>query len=191
MSDEREKKEPEPGPRAGSASRRTFLKAGTVATGGVITVVVAAPLARYAFYPVGREVVSSSDAPIDIGLKADDLEPGAAPVKVELVAAAVRDAWTVKSGVAVGAAWVRKNADGEIVAFTSTCPHLGCSVSFRPQEHQYRCPCHDSTFALDGEHKGGPAKRGLDPLPVAVDAEGRVKLTFKRYREDVAERIEV
>lgn len=182
MADERKNKE--------GQSRRTFLKVGTVAVGGVVTVVVTVPLVREFLYPVGRHVVSTPDEPIDVGLKAEELEAGGAPVRVKLVASSVRDAWNVESGVAVGSAWLRRNDAGEILAFTSVCPHLGCAIDFSEGEAAFRCPCHKSAFALDGEKQGGPAKRGLDPLPVSVGEEGRIKVTFKRFRLDIAERVE-
>lgn len=183
MADEREKN-------AGQ-SRRTFLKVGTVAAGGVVTVVVAVPLVPYVFDPVGRRVVTTPDEPIDVGLKAEELEAGGDPVRVQLVASSQRDAWSVASEVAVGSAWLRKTDAGEIIAFTSVCPHLGCAIDFAEQEAVFRCPCHKSAFALDGARQVGPARRGLDPLPVSEDEEGRVHVTFKRFQQDISERVEV
>src|SRR3972149_2677223 len=32
------------------------------------------------------------------------------------------------------------------------------------------CPCHASAFASDGSRLGGPARRGLDPLPHRIES---------------------
>ena len=79
--------------------------------------------------------------------------------------------------------------DGSLTAFTTTCPHLGCAVDLGPDGNEFKCPCHTSAFGLDGEKKGGPAKRGLDPLPVD-EKDGRVLVTFKRFKADIADREE-
>jgi menaquinol-cytochrome c reductase iron-sulfur subunit len=63
-------------------------------------------------------------------------------------------------------------------------------VSFDGGAGVYRCPCHKSAFARTGDKQAGPSKRGLDPLPVKVE-DGRVKVTFIRFRPDVPERTPV
>ena len=167
-------------------TRRGFLKTATVALGGALGAVMALPVVRYVFYPMGRRVVSSSTDPVDV-LAASSLPEGGDPVRVEIRAAAMRDGWNVKRDVALGSAWVRQEEGGEVRAFSSVCPHLGCAVGYSQDEGTFVCPCHKSSFALDGEKLGGPSKRGLDPLPVSVE-DGRVKVTFIRYQTDIPER---
>lgn len=169
-----------------NTTRRRFLSRVTLGLGGAIGAALAYPLARYAWFPVGKKTVSSAAEPIDV-LAADALVAGAPPVRVILTASEVRDGWSSASEVALGAAYVRKTDDGTIEALSSTCPHLGCSIELDPDQTKYRCPCHKSAFTLDGDKVGGPSKRGLDPLPVEV-ADGRVRITFVRYRADVPER---
>ncbi len=167
-------------------SRRSFLKVATMAIGGAIGAIVAIPLVRYLLFPVGRQVVSSADEAVDV-MSAAVLEPGAAPVRVQIDADEMRNAWSVSDSVPLGAAWVRKNQNGDVEALSSTCPHLGCAVDFDNNENVFKCPCHRSAFSVDGAKITGPSKRGLDPLPVEVD-DGRVKIRFVRYRTDIAER---
>ncbi len=151
--------------------------------GAVMTV----PLVRYFLYPVRRKIVSTPDAPIDIAAAAD-IVAGAAPVRLPIIASGVRDAWNTSEDVAVGSCWVRKDGAGKITAFTSVCPHLGCSVSYSERSSDFRCPCHNSAFGVDGSKKdNGPAKRGLDPLAVTVEG-GRLKVRFQRFRNDISER---
>jgi len=44
-------------------------------------------------------------------------------------------------------------ADGDIVAYSSICTHLGCAVAWRPETKVLSCPCHFSSF--------DPARGGL------------------------------
>lgn len=166
--------------------RRGFLKLATWAMGGAIGAVVSLPVIRYLFHPVGRETVSAPEEPVDVAAAAD-LVPGAAPVKLPVVASEVRDAWTVTRDVAIGSVWLSRTSEGEIRCFTSVCPHLGCAVDFDEDEDLYRCPCHRSAFALDGARISGPSKRGLDPLQVSVE-HGRIEVVYQRFRPDIPER---
>ena len=157
-----------------------------MAIGGTIGAVVAVPLVRYVLFPMGREVVSNSKEPIDV-LDVAGLKPGAAPIRVQVNAARMRNAWAVADDVPMGSVWMRKTETGEVQALSAVCPHLGCAVDFDEEAGVFKCPCHKSAFGVGGEKVSGPSKRGLDPLPVQVD-EGRVKVTFVRYRADIAER---
>jgi Rieske Fe-S protein len=170
-----------------SESRRSFLRAATLALGGAVGVVFAVPLVRYFLFPVGRKIVSSSSEAVDV-LAESALVPGGPPVQVAIVAARQRDGWVARDKVAVGSAWLSKDKAGKVTAFSGVCPHLGCAIGYDESSAAFRCPCHKSAFDRSGEKKEGPAKRGLDPLPVAVEG-GRVKVTFLRYRPDVPERI--
>ncbi len=167
-------------------SRRGFLKTATVAIGGAIGALAALPLVRFVFHPVGKGVVTSAAEPVDV-MASGALAAGGEPVRVQLRASAVRDAWSAQRDVPLGAAWLQRKEDGEVEAFSSVCPHLGCAVGYDEGEQQFVCPCHRSGFARDGERLYGPVKRGLDPLPVAEE-NGRVKVQFVRYELDTSER---
>ena len=65
---------------------------------------------------------------------------------------------------------VTQPTEGEFKAFTSTCPHQGCTVGEVTSE-EIICPCHGSAFSpTTGEVLQGPATVGL--AQVAVDIEG-------------------
>jgi Rieske Fe-S protein len=173
-------------PKAPPPNRRRFLEVATLAIGGAVGVVLAVPLVRYVLSPLGRKVVSAPDTPIDVcALSA--VPQGGRPIQVAVVSDAQRDAWVTRERVAVGSAWLRRDGD-KVVALSGQCPHLGCAFSFDGE--RFRCPCHKSAFKVNGERESGPAKRGLDPLPVEVVG-GRVRLRFIRFQPDVAERTEV
>ena len=56
--------------------------------------------------------------------------------------------------------------DGAVFALDLACTHLGCTVNVTPS--QLVCPCHGSTFDLDGAALTGPATRPLTRLEVRV-----------------------
>ena len=164
-------------------SRRRFLEIATMAIGGAMGAVLTVPIVRYVFFPVRRDIVADAGEPLDV-IEATAVKPGAPPVRVQLTASGVRNAWSVADDVALGAAWLSRDSSGKLQALSTACPHLGCAVDFDPQDANYKCPCHKSAFGQAGEKISGPSKRGLDPLPV-VEEDGRVKVTLVRYRPDV------
>jgi menaquinol-cytochrome c reductase iron-sulfur subunit len=70
------------------------------------------------------------------------------------------DGWKVTSEKTT--AWVIRQNDSQIVAFTPQCTHLGCAYSYDDKNKEFLCPCHTSTFGLDGKVLTGPAPRALD-----------------------------
>lgn len=66
---------------------------------------------------------------------------------------------------------------GELVAFGTVCPHLGCSVYYRPQEGKFECPCHQGVFDADGLPVSGPPQAPLTRYPTEVRG-GKVFIQF-------------
>lgn len=163
--------------------RRKFLKTAACAIGGGAGLVVVAPVVRVLLDPSGKQTVTTPREPIDVGLAAR-FAAGAAPTRVEIVAPVIKDAWTSARDVVLGAAWIRRVGPkpGDLDARSAICPHLGCAVGFEADKGTYLCPCHDSRFDLDGKKLTGPSERGLDPLPVQVGSDGRLKLTWVVYK---------
>ena len=56
---------------------------------------------------------------------------------------------------------------GEFTGFSAVCPHAGCAVS-KVDGARVLCPCHGSTFGLDGAVITGPAREPLAPAPITV-----------------------
>jgi Rieske Fe-S protein len=163
--------------------RRTFLKLATCGLGGAVGLAAAAPALSLVIHPSRSQTVTTPKDPIDVGA-AGVLAPEWR--KVDVVAPEVRDAWVTAKNVVLGAAFVRKT-DKQIEAVSATCPHLGCPVGWDAAKKQFLCPCHDSFFGANGEKGKGPAKRGLDPLPIEV-TDGRLRLTWVAYKLDTDKR---
>lgn len=61
---------------------------------------------------------------------------------------------------------VYRKPEGDLVAHSALCPHLGCIVSWNDQEHTWDCPCHGSRFSAEGEVTNGPANSNLQPAEI-------------------------
>jgi Rieske Fe-S protein len=59
---------------------------------------------------------------------------------------------------------VRRDPEGDLVALSGRCTHLGCAVAFNDDEQTWDCPCHGSRFGLAGEVVQGPATAPLARL---------------------------
>lgn len=71
----------------------------------------------------------------------------------------------------------------DIVALSSTCPHLGCQVHWEAQNERYFCPCHNGVFDPDGRGIGGPPGDAGQSLP-RYDVDVRDGLLFLRVNVD-------
>jgi nucleotide-binding universal stress UspA family protein/nitrite reductase/ring-hydroxylating ferredoxin subunit len=57
---------------------------------------------------------------------------------------------------------VYKAADGEVLALSPRCQHMGCTVDWNDADSTWDCPCHGSRYRADGTVFQGPAKKDLD-----------------------------
>jgi Rieske Fe-S protein len=64
-------------------------------------------------------------------------------------------------------------ADGALVAYSSVCTHLSCTVLWNRDEERLDCPCHDGTFdAFDGRVLTGPPPRPLPRIELVERPDG-------------------
>ena len=56
---------------------------------------------------------------------------------------------------------VYRNDDGELVAMSAKCTHMGCTVGWNSGEKTWDCPCHGSRYHPTGEVLNGPAAKAL------------------------------
>lgn len=159
--------------------RRGFLK---VLTGGVTAAMgalIAIPGLRFLTHPLRVRSVTGGDEPILVSALPAEIKPGK-PVRVDVIGAR-RDGWERLPRVKLGAAWLVRNVEGRLRAFSTACPHLGCGIDWDETTEKFACPCHRSGFGLDGQCLFGPAPRGMDELElVATDAEIRVR--YQRFK---------
>lgn len=171
--------------------RREFLtKACTVAVGGVATVPPLLGGIAVAFDPVRRPIPSGAGFVRVTRLEA--LPADGVPRKFTVVSDRV-DAWNKFPAAPVGAIYLRRTGETEVVALHSTCPHAGCFVDYVPGRNHFWCPCHNSAFGVDGsiETVGSPSARGLDGLAVEIRNGNEVWVKFQNFRTGSAEQIPV
>ncbi len=75
----------------------------------------------------------------------------------------------------------REKTDGGLLALWQKCPHLGCTVPWRPdfsflgRTGWFLCPCHGSTYTKEGGILvAGPAPRPLDRFAIEVQEDNSI-----------------
>lgn len=63
--------------------------------------------------------------------------------------------------------------DGDIVAYSGLCTHMGCPMNYDPATKIFVCPCHYSHFdaAADAMLIGGPATQNLPRIILEVEGQ--------------------
>lgn len=84
----------------------------------------------------------------------------------EFAALLTNDSWLLhpEYNVIIG------NREGVLGAFSSVCPHSGCTRDWSLSTTIFSCRCHGSTFNSKGDLIEGPATRGLTSLNVVREA---------------------
>ena len=73
----------------------------------------------------------------------------------------------VGSGVVVDGTLVTQPTAGVFKGFIARCTHAGCALS-KVVDGALACPCHGSSFGLDGQVLRGPAEQALRTRAVSV-----------------------
>ena len=145
-----------------SENRRTFFLTLIYGLWGVISAALALPAAAYLLLPPRARKTGGWVPAGDAGQLQPDLPS-------EMVFRRNRaDGWKITSEKT--SAWVVKTAGNQVVAYAPQCTHLGCAYRWDEKGHYFLCPCHTSTFGLDGKVLSGPAPRALDRYEVKVES---------------------
>ncbi len=164
-------------------SRRTLTLAVVIGS-CAIAAAAAIPAAAFVAAPIGSKGAAGRWVRT---LRLDQLIDGE-PKRVAIVDDR-RDAWTIERGVELGSVWLVKHGD-KVTAFSSVCPHLGCSVNVAPGAGAgFACPCHTSAFNPEGKRKSGPSPRDLDALATRIE-QGFVAVDFRRFRIGIGDKVE-
>jgi menaquinol-cytochrome c reductase iron-sulfur subunit len=185
---------PHPEPHASSPGseepRRDFLtKALAILFGAIITVIPFVPALGVFLDPLlrKRRAVGPAGGAVDSEgfirvATLNQIEPGP-PVQAAVVAD-LQNYWNRFPNTPIGSVYLRRTDDG-VQCFNARCPHLGCTVSYRNSEDIFFCPCHDSSFKVDGSRNNDIPPRDLDTLAVEIRNGDEVWVKFENYRVGV------
>ena len=73
-----------------------------------------------------------------------------------------------RTSISYGVYILRKEGD-QVLALDNMCTHLSCRVTWKEDEQDYVCPCHDAHFNIAGEVVSGPPPRPLDPYQTKIE----------------------
>lgn len=141
-------------------SRRQFLNYTLTGVGGFMAAGLLVSPLRMAIDPVLKESSAGDLANVSLAVEDITTEPTRVDWKIDQV-----DGW-YESQVNKSA-WVFKDENDEIQAFSPVCKHLGCVVSWEGSEdypNEFYCPCHDGRYYKDGTNV--PGTPPLAPLDV-------------------------
>lgn len=182
--------------RAEGEDRRGFVAIAAGAVGAIVAAVPVLAGLRVFVDPLtrtpkkkGKDDAATEDGKIRVTTL--DAIPEIGKVYRFPIITAREDKWNLYDPGPVGAVFLRRTSETEKpVAFTSVCPHLGCSVDIKGDT--YKCPCHNSTWTIDGARinpESCPSPRDLDTLEVEVK-NNEVFVAYKRFRGGIEDKVE-
>jgi Rieske Fe-S protein len=155
-------------------TRRDFIK-GTAATiGGLIGALIGIPSILYLLSP-SLQAEEDTDT---IALGPLENYPVGVPTRFEFIRTKV-NGWE-RTATNYGLYVVRKN-ESEVRVFSDICTHLGCRVSWHPDQENYISPCHDGHFDIVGNVVSGPPPRPLDEFTTKIE-EGNLFVQLPAFR---------
>jgi Rieske Fe-S protein len=151
--------------------RRSFLKWATHGLGVLFGAILGIPALAYLIDARNRAAPAGDFRKV---ARLSELKEGI-PQQV-VIRNVRRDAWTLHPNDIIGRVWLVRRSDDKVDAFTTICPHLGCSINYQRDHQRFVCPCHNGTFHLSGklasEQELGatnPAPRDMDNLEIRLE----------------------
>jgi menaquinol-cytochrome c reductase iron-sulfur subunit len=163
-------------------TRRDFLRVATVGLSTLVGLVLAVPGVAFIVSPLRKK---GREGSFKVLTRLKQLEVGV-PRSFAIIEER-RDAWIKYPREPVGSVWLIRQPEGaseRVLALSSECPHLGCAVNLAADGKSFHCPCHTSSFTIDGARINSVPPRGMDRLPVEL-TEGddpNVLIKFQRFR---------
>ncbi len=165
--------------------RGFFNHVAAVLVGSLVAIVPAATGLAVFLDPLRRKAKGASFIPVaPLGAVPDDGIPRQFPVVAERI-----DAWN-ESVQPIGAVYLRRlPGESQPRCLTATCPHAGCFVAYDGATNTFKCPCHNSSFAVDGSIiEPSPSPRPMDSLPCQVE-QTEILVKFENFYTGKAEKV--
>lgn len=177
------------------APERRGLVAGlaALATGAFISLTPLAAGVMFALDPIRRQRPKFRGANAEGFLPVTTLSrlpTDGTPVRFTIRADKL-DVYSVFKDQTIGTVYLRQmvGAVNPVIAYSDVCPHLGCKVNYQTSSKTFYCPCHASTFDLDGHKTNKIPPRDMDTLDVKVEQDGSVWVKFQDFRGAIAEKV--
>jgi menaquinol-cytochrome c reductase iron-sulfur subunit len=168
-------------PEPDGAPRRNFLASlGAVVLGGIAGLVPFVAGITALLDPLRKRAGAEGDGMVLVSRTS--LLPGDGVPRKFTVQADRKDAWTTYRNTPVGAVYLRRT-DDNVSALNVVCPHAGCFVGLAPDATRFQCPCHRSSFDLDGvvNDPSSPSPRDMDVLDVQVRNGDEIWVRFQNF----------
>lgn len=171
--------------------RRSFLKRASAATLGALALLSPVAVGVRTFLAPLRRQNAVSDGMVRVAVLSA-LPLDGTPRKFPIVASR-QDVWTHYPQAPVGAVYLRRVGGEKVEALSVICPHAGCFVDYAAERKGFLCPCHNSTFAVDGKVNDprSPSSRALDQLDTEIRHGEEVWVRFERFRTGVAGKVPI
>tara|TARA_A100001037_G_scaffold52259_2_gene44308 strand:+ start:5375 stop:5968 length:594 start_codon:yes stop_codon:yes gene_type:complete len=169
--------------------RRDFLVGASAVAAGTLAMLAPIGAAVVSLLdPLRREKVSSE---MVLVARTSAIPEDGSPRKFTVMADRT-DAWAAYDDSPVGAVYLRRSGD-EVRALNVVCPHAGCFVGVAKDNSRFSCPCHLSSFDLDGavDDPTSPSPRDMDTLDVEVRNGDEVWVRFQNFLPGRAEKTPV
>ena len=160
--------------------RRSFLTSmSAIVLGAVASIVPVAAGVTALLDPLRKKEIGSAQVFVTrLSAVPEDGSPKKFTVEMDRV-----DAWATHKSTPVGAVYLRRTETGAVAALNVVCPHAGCFVGLAEDKSRFGCPCHNSSFDLDGEvnDPSSPSPRDMDSLEVDVRNGDEIWVAFQNF----------
>ena len=173
-------------------TRRDFQCYGTMVLGGLVKLALAVPAVAFLVSPLRKKHAAGGEDAFETLTSLSQLAVGV-PRSFAIIRDRI-DAWVKYPSEPAGSVWLIRQPPGakeEVVAFTAECTHLGCAINLSADGKSFLCPCHTSSFDLQGRPQNHVPPRPMDRLDVELsgDPDPKVRVKFQRFRPLAEERI--
>lgn len=135
-------------------NRRKFMEIGIYTITGTIAAVSGVALARFA---VGSSFDKTKS--IWIELSSEDVQDAAEGFARVVLEYEQKDGWLTATTRSL--AYVKQPKEGQVIAISAACSHLGCIVTWDEEQKIFKCPCHNGRYDAQGRVISGPPPRPL------------------------------
>jgi Rieske Fe-S protein len=176
-------------PRPDQPERRSFLRWAIHGMGVIFAAILGIPAILYLIDPRNRPAPPGDFRTTGVTYK--ELKKAGMPVQAVLRATR-QDAWTLYPDDVIGRVWLIARSDGTVQAYSTICPHLGCSINFEEKLHVFMCPCHNATYDMHSVRMSGPAPRDMDELetkPAKPKPDDEILVKYEIFKTNENEKI--